>query len=255
MTKILIVGDTHSDAQFVSNIHTEAKRFGVKTIVQLGDFGFNFDKNVLASICAWLDRDPEHQWYWLDGNHDEHSYIEQTILKGEYSPYPVPHFHERMYYCPRGSTTMIGGKLCMFLGGAFSIDKNYRTPYISWWPQEMIRQGDVQRALENAEGHKIDVLFSHDCPRSEFIDKWLKSEGYKVDASSTANRDALTYVVDSVRPRDVYHGHYHYRYDSLYESPEGWQVHVHGVGANIENLTFRRDPTAKYGENFLIEEW
>jgi predicted phosphodiesterase len=255
MTKILIVGDTHSDAQFVSNIHTEAKRFGVKTIVQLGDFGYNFDNNVIASIKAWLDRDPEHQWFWLDGNHDQHDFIEGVILQSDYPGYPVPYFHERMFYCHRGSVTEIGGKTCMFMGGAYSIDKAYRKEHISWWPQEMIRQSDVQRALELAEGRKIDVLFSHDCPTSEFIDTWLKSEGYKVDHNSTSNRQALTYVVDSVRPQDLYHGHYHYRYDSDHVTPEGWKTHVHGVGANVQPVTFTRDPTARYGQNFLIEDW
>ena len=255
MTKVLIVGDSHGDPQFISNIHTEAKRFGVKTIVQLGDFGYDFGTNTIASIRAWLDRDPEHQWFWLDGNHDEHNYIEQDILKLEWPGEPVPHFHERMFYCHRGSTVWIGDKLCMFMGGAYSIDKHRRTQYISWWPQEMIRQSDVQRALENAEGRKIDVLFSHDAPRSEFLDKWLQSEGYKVDPWSNENRTALTYVVDSVRPQDLYHGHYHHRYDSVHTSHEGWQTRVHGVGANVNEATFRIDHEAKYGKNFLIEEF
>jgi Icc-related predicted phosphoesterase len=253
--KVLIVGDVHGDPQFLSNIHAEARRFGVKTIVQLGDFGYNFDKNVIASISAWLNRDPEHQWFWLDGNHDEHNYIEGSILKGEFPGYPVPHFHERMFYCHRGSTTMIGDKLCMFLGGAYSIDKSRRTPHISWWPQEMIRQSDVHRALENAEGRKIDVMFTHDSPRCEYLDKWLYGQGYKTDPWSNENRAALTYVVDQVRPADLYHGHFHHRYDSVHTTPDGWKTNVHGVGANVHEATYLISHEAHYGKNFLIEEW
>lgn len=255
MTKVLIVGDTHGDAQFVSNIHREARDNGVDTIVQLGDFGYNFDKNVIASIKAWLDRDENHQWFWLDGNHDEHNYIEQDILKLEWPGYPVPHFHERMFYCHRGSITEIGGKTCMFMGGAYSIDKSRRHPNISWWPQEMIRQSDVHRALELAEGRKIDVMFTHDAPRSEFLDKWLHSEGYKVDPWSNENRAALTYVVDSVRPQDLYHGHYHHRYDSQHVSADGWRTNVHGIGANIDEVTYYLSHQARPGRNFIIEEW
>ena len=255
MTKVMIVGDTHADAQFVSNIHRCARDQDVDIIVQLGDFGYSFDRNMLESIKAWLDRDPNHQWYWLDGNHDQHDYIEQTILADGYVPYPVPHFHERLHYCPRGSTAQIGNKLCMFLGGAYSIDKAYRTQYVSWWPQEMIRQTDVHRALENAEGRKIDVMFTHDCPKSDFMDKWLKDAGYKVDHNSNANREALSYVVDSVRPDELYHGHFHYRYDSLHVSPEGWETKVHGVGANLHPLTFQHDSRAVYGDNYIVVDW
>lgn len=255
MTKVLIVGDTHGDAQFVSNIHAAARAADVDTIVQLGDFGYNFDRNLLASIEAWLDRDENHQWFWLDGNHDQHDFIEGVILKDEFPGYPVPHFHDRMYYCHRGSITEIGGRTCMFMGGAFSIDKAWRKEYISWWSQEMIRQSDVTRALENAKDRKIDVLFSHDCPPSEYVDTWLKSEGYKVDHNSNANREALGHVVNEVRPQHLYHGHYHLRYDAPYTTPEGWVTQCHGVGANIQPVTFHRDPTAIYGQNYIIEEW
>lgn len=261
MTKVIIVGDTHGDAQFVSNIHQAARHEGVDTIVQLGDFGYNFDRNLLHSISSWLDRDEEHKWYWLDGNHDQHDFIEGVILKGDFPGYPVPHFHDRMFYCHRGSITEIGGKTCMFMGGAYSIDKQYRLEHDrlhktkSWWPQEMIRQSDVARAIELAEDRTIDVLFSHDCPPSEYVDNWLKKEGYKVDHNSNANREALGHVVDRVRPKDLYHGHYHLRYDAPYTTPDGWETRCHGVGANIQPVTFHRDPTAVYGQNYIVAEF
>jgi predicted phosphodiesterase len=255
MTKVLILGDSHGSPQFISNIHAEARELGVTKVVQLGDFGYNFDSNVLASIGAWLDRDPEHEWFWLDGNHDEHDYIEGAILKGEFPGYPVPHFHARMYYCHRGSTTVIGSKWCLVLGGAYSIDKQYRTQHVSWWPQEMIRQGDVHRALENAEGRKIDVMFTHDAPNSPDLLDWLKSAGYKIDPFSSENRAALSYVVDMVRPTDLYHGHFHHRYEAPYYGPDGWRTQVHGVGANVDEKTFRVDNTAKYNVNYIVEEW
>lgn len=84
MTKVLIVGDTHDDASFVANIHKVARLEQVDTIIQLGDFGFGFSDNMLASIAAWLDRDENHEWYWIDGNHDEHNYIEQEIIGDRY---------------------------------------------------------------------------------------------------------------------------------------------------------------------------
>lgn len=254
-TKVLIVGDTHSDYQFVVNIHDEASRLGVNTIVQLGDFGFSFLPPILDAIREWLDEDPMRMWYWLDGNHDQHDYIQSAIIGDRPTDAPIPHFHDRMLYCPRGSTATIGSKTCMFLGGAFSVDKSRRVRFVSWWPQEKISHADVQQAIKNGPPGTIDVLFSHDCPETEYISQQLDAYGYKVDADSFDNRDKLTSVVDAVQPKDLYHGHYHWRYDTEYTSPSGAITAVHGVGANIKEGGWGIDHRAFYGRNFLVENW
>lgn len=265
MTKVLIVGDTHGDSKFVSNIHKNARSYEVDTIVQLGDFGYNFDRNLVASIAAWLSRDPEHKWYWLDGNHDHHDFIEQVILANEPAPdSPVNmggmqfhnvEFPDRMYYLPRGSTFTIGERRCMALGGAFSIDRHYRKEFVSWWPQELIRDADVRHAIDN--GKDIDVMFCHDTPPTEWVEEQLTLKGYKSDATSAYNRLMVGHVVENVHPKELYHGHYHWRYDTLYECMDGWITTVHGVGANVSQHPGGAwlDPTAIYGHNFLIEEW
>ncbi|NDB65692.1 MAG: metallophosphatase family protein, partial [Euryarchaeota archaeon] len=77
--KVLLVGDTHGDAKFISSINRLAKTQGARYVMQLGDFGYDFSPNVLASIRAWLDGDERRKWYWLDGNHDQHDYIRSEI--------------------------------------------------------------------------------------------------------------------------------------------------------------------------------
>lgn len=237
MTKVMIIGDTHGDDQFTANLNRCARDLEVNVQVQLGDFGYGFDRNQLASIKAWLDRDESNEYYWLDGNHDQHDYIEEVILQNEPAwTSPVSHFHDRMYYCPRGSSRMIGGKRCLFLGGAFSIDKYRRKAHVSWWPQEMIRYKDIENAITNAEsGNKVDVMFTHDTPPTLWIETELHRTGYKSDVDSSRNRQNVGVVVNHVRPDDLYHGHYHWRYDTPYISPDGWRTEVHGVGANVNS--------------------
>jgi len=249
--KAVLVGDTHGDATFVANVNRFARDNEATTVVQLGDFGYNFDRNLLASIGAFLDRDEENRWYWLDGNHDHHDYIEQVILKDQPLDSPVAHFHDRMFYCPRGSTTTLGDTKVMFLGGAFSIDKAYRKAHVSWWPQEMIRLQDMNNALSNKKD--VTVMFTHDSPPNDVLQELLDAYGYKVDAASQENRDALAAVVSVVHPTHLYHGHYHHRYESAYHDASGWMTHVHGVAANyIQN---RHEPRALDDVNVLVREF
>ena len=260
MTKVLLVGDTHSDATFVAGIMGAAKKNEVEVVIQLGDFGFSFDRNMIASISAWLDRDESHQFYWIDGNHDQHDFIEEELLSGLPSwdkpvsmgghKYSRAVFHERMFYVPRGAVFKLGDTTVMGLGGAFSIDKDYRAPHISWWPQELIRQSDMDRAVNNAKEYgRIDVMITHDAPPSDHLETWLDAFDYKVDRASSDNRRALGWVVEQVRPMFLYHGHYHRPYSASYRNTQ-----VRGIGANVNERGYI-DHTVRPGYNYTIEEW
>jgi Icc-related predicted phosphoesterase len=263
--RVLLLGDTHGDATFIANVHKYAREYEVETVIQLGDFGYDFGKNTIHTIQAWLERDDSHKWYWLDGNHDHHDFIEEVIQADQDLSAPINMggmgfggdkvvFPDRMFYMPRGSVQQFGARTALALGGAFSIDKHARTPHKSWWHQELIRRSDEERAIGNAyKNEPIDVMLCHDAPPSEWLETQLDSNGYKVGPESKANRRTLARVVDEVRPQSLYHGHYHYRYDASYYSRQGWEVRIHGVGANVEGNWI--DHTAKPGINFIVKDW
>lgn len=238
--KVLIVGDTHGDPQFVSKVNKFAKNNGAQYVIQLGDFGFDFNRNLLTSVSAWLDADERRKWMWIDGNHDHHDYIRTDICKGKHPKKPVPHFHERMLYCPRGSTTRIGKKKVLFLGGAVSIDKERRTVGVNWWPGEHLSSADVHRAIENGQG--ADVLISHDCPPTKEIRKHLRDCGYKLDRASQQNRQAVQAVIEHTAVTEVYHGHYHHRYTTYLDN-----VLIEGLSAN-----YVQSSAAVLDENVLL---
>lgn len=244
--KVLLVGDTHGDAKFISSINRLAKTQGARYVIQLGDFGYDFSPNVLASIRAWLDGDERRKWYWLDGNHDQHDYIRSEIRKGKHPKKPVKHFHERMFYCPRGSTLKIGQKNVLFLGGAVSIDKARRQQGVNWWPQENLSTADVHRAIDN--GKRADVLLSHDAPPNGELKNWLKEQGYKIDRDSEQNRKAVQAVMDKTPVCEVYHGHYHHYYEA--QVAEVW---ITGLGANYARGV--HSPKAVLGQNCLLVDW
>ena len=208
--KVLLVGDTHCNGKFARNVCEYATTHDIDTIVQLGDFGFHFDKGFIRKWKDWLNDDPNREVYWLDGNHDDHDYIDAEITENgdAYEGVPISHWHSRMFYCPRGSRKTFGDTTVMFMGGAYSIDKHYRRPHLSWWYQEMLTETDVY----NAGTEHVDVVFSHDCPDTIWFKDKLEQDYYKIDEDSQRNRDILTSICDTVSPRRVYHGHYHEHY-------------------------------------------
>lgn len=258
--KTLIVGDTHGDARFVANVHrlartSESTDDPARAVVQLGDFGFGFDRNMMGSICAWLDRHPDNKWYWIDGNHDNHDRLDAlTAEHGKRYPISMTEYHERLFYVPRGAIFVVGGTLCMGFGGAYSIDKRHRKPHVSWWPQEMPTKGDVYRAIQNFEeyGADIDVMFTHDAPCSDHLESWLAEFGHKVGRDSKDSRLLVTEVVEAVRPQRLFHGHYHQEYSTTYG-----RTRVQGVGANTRRTIRGEVPCDKVrvGDNVLVEDF
>lgn len=220
--RLLIAGDTHGNMKHVEKLAKVAKRREVDAIVQVGDFGFvwqstdklNSLNNVLAQFGIPL--------YWLDGNHENFDLMASIGAKTNATEM-VP-LTEFVTYLPRGLAWEWDGVRFMSMGGAFSIDKEYRTPGLSWWPQETITDADIDRAAVQG---KVDVLLTHDAPElppvlerfmiaESFIDlRTGERDGYKTDRASWANRIAVTVVMQSAEPKLLVHGHFHHRYNDV----------------------------------------
>lgn len=224
MTKILVCGDTHGNTSAICNVAIPmARKNGCKLIVQVGDFGYweHTQEGVrfLNKVSKCLVRE-DMTMIWLDGNHENH-----PMLWREYWPSGPDGFctiRENLHYLPRGTVWKIGHVTCLALGGAFSIDRDWRIgeelysgkPETLWWSTEMIRFEEATQAVKNAkEKGPVDIMFTHDCPTGTDIegihskDKWIYPETWQ-------NRDLLREVFDEVQPKLLIHGHYHTRYTS-----------------------------------------
>jgi hypothetical protein len=104
----------------------------------------------------------------------------------------------------------------LFLGGAESIDALYRKSGFDWFPRESITAQDVEHALASAEGKQIDIVVSHEAPRSFFLYHlnplaWMEF-GWKKDEEpkwENPSRDRLEEVLQAVKPNQWFFGHYH----------------------------------------------
>lgn len=105
----------------------------------------------------------------------------------------------------RGQIYDINGKKFFTFGGAESRDKDFRTPFVSWWPQEMPNYQECMEALNNLEncGYKVDYIITH-CAPSRF-EKIIYGEGYKPNSAT----EFLDTVCNLVEYKAWYCGHHH----------------------------------------------
>ena len=211
---IYITGDTHRDID-ISKLNTrmfpEQKSLTKSDYVIIcGDFGMVWDNsNTDLYWRKWLDDKP---WttLFIDGNHDNHSLIyafpEVDMFDGK-----VRKVSDSIYYLQRGQVFNIDGKSILAIGGADSVDKEWRLQYQRetgeqiWWESEQISEYDILLAM-NAVQHNydgvIDIVISHAAPY--FIEKQI-GEYIKHTPSSRL----LGYLAQQIKFNAWYFGHYH----------------------------------------------
>jgi hypothetical protein len=171
---LTLIGDAHG--KYDRYVKIARKR---DFTIQLGDLGFRY--------ACLNNLDPECHKV-LGGNHDNYSAIvEYPHYLGDYG---------------NGS---LGGVDFFFYRGAYSIDRQYRTIGIDWWPEEQLRIEDFMRARELYRETKPDVVLTHDCP--ETISPMLLPPGSQMYQNTTGW--ALQEFLSIHSPRLWIFGHYH----------------------------------------------
>ena len=128
----------------------------------------------------------------------------------------------------------------MSLGGAHSVDTFARKEGVSVWDEEHLSDEDVANAID---GGPVDIMVCHDSPNKVHIPD-LPSHMFPVHEIYQADlhRAKLGVVVDAVRPKALFHGHYHVRYSDFRWLPEGDTTHINGLA----------DDGAKLADNIMV---
>lgn len=213
--KLLLIGDIHMNVERAEEINDLAIDQEIDKVIGLGDFGYTFAPDFVAEVSG-----QDIPWYFIDGNHDDH-----TLLKHDANE--IVRFHDNLFYIPRGYVWEWEGKTFAGMGGAYSIDKVYRTAYVSWWPEEQISMGDYYRFQENAHGKTIDIMLSHEAPSS--LIEYL-SEG-QIMKGGEEDRIILERILHEFPPKIWLHGHWHYAYE--YHDDK---THFIGLGCDQDSI-------------------
>ena len=145
--KIRIIGDVHGKYGEYLNITD-----GAEYSIQVGDMGFNYDH--------MKGLDPLHHTFF-GGNHDNYDIIKD-----------VSHCHGNYGMRHLGNGAVGPVFEYFFIRGAYSVDKKYRTPGLSWWEEEELSYKTADRCLQNYNrlvnhyNRPPELVLSHDCPSS-----------------------------------------------------------------------------------------
>lgn len=212
---IFLTGDTHS------NQTGEMKRFNSKNfpegnvctkndyVIILGDFGFvwnqiGFSKHDIHWL-SWLNSKP---WttLFLDGNHDNHDRLlsPDEFPEVDFGGDKVKKIWDSVFYLQRGRCYNINDISFFVMGGAPSIDKQYRIPNVSWWPQEEPSFIEWKSCLENARKiRRVDYILAHDAPDSVY-----KELDYGIKPPNSVSK-GLTELTDVLWYKWGFGGHHH----------------------------------------------
>ena len=204
---IYITGDTHRDFSRLNNLEISEDDM----LIVLGDACINFflnDEDV--NLKRYLNNF-KLKLFCIRGNHEERpenisTYKEVDMFGGKvYIEDEFPN----LIFAKDGEAYNIDGKSVLVIGGANSVDKEYRIAHgIEWFKDEQLTSDEKSKILEKVKGKHFDIVLSHTCPykyepREVFISGIDQA---KVDKSMEYFLDEIEKNIDYDK---WYCGHYH----------------------------------------------
>jgi len=246
---IWAIGDTHGNFAVIEyairDIAPQNLNGHKFFLVHLGDFGVGFntpdeDDRILKSIDATLARN-NGELLVVRGNHDNPTFWSPS---SEYT-------YDNISFVPDNSIRVLDGKVCLFAGGAISIDRSRRVENKTWWRDEVYTFSEIP--LGNIESG-IDLVFTHDVwhgiqPSYDLDapilhhfysrDRKLRLDLYESQLELRKLYDAIEKLNITANKRcQWFHGHYHeYRVWTWPEHPTVQCV----TGLDIDQVTLVAD--------------
>ena len=210
---VCLTGDTHGRFERIACFCRDNHTTLGDVLIILGDAGVNY----------YLDHRDEKLKQYIDpmpvtllcihGNHEARPTAALGYEEAEHfgARVMVQPEHPNLLFALDGEVYELAGRSCIAIGGAYSIDKEYRLLRgAAWWPDEQ-PSAEIKRRVERAlasRGWQVDVVLSHTTPLSyepteaflPFIDQ------SSVDTSTERWLDEIERKLDYGR---WYAGHFH----------------------------------------------
>lgn len=188
MATLRVIGDIHGDYEWYVKTVKKANYKGIYTF-QLGDFGIGFGgKGNMEKDEKWLTDSlgfaPMNRFG--PGNHD-------NPLHCRNSPLCV------------GYWKWLQNMNMFWAGGAYSIDREWRTEYINWWRDEEMSYSTMLEAQESYQQNLPGIMTSHDGPWSVVCEMYPH---YVNDKGSMTGK-FLDNLLAIHRPKIWLFGHHH----------------------------------------------
>lgn len=180
-------------------------------MIILGDTGINYylderDKTLKEQLNSY-----NIKLFCVQGNHEERpenisTYKEIDMFGGKVF---IEEAYPNLIFAKNGELYDIDNKKVLVMGGAYSVDKNYRIIYrYPWFKDEQLSKEEMDNILNKYKGQHIDIVLSHTCPlKYEPTEVFMKDiDQSNVDKSM---ENFLDKVEESIDYDKWYCGHYH----------------------------------------------
>lgn len=136
-------------------------------------------------------------------------YPEKIVLFAGTTPFRE---EQDVIHLMRGEVYEIDGKRIFVFGGGYSIDKDYRVPGKSWWPEEMPDDDEYETARKHLEacGYKVDYIFTNTAPANtvEYMSRMNMGIKNTVIEESPLT-GFLQWVEEKTEYKKWFFGHFH----------------------------------------------
>lgn len=180
----LIRGDCHGNINWIKNLSSRFSSFKPTStgVIILGDTGINFYLDERDIFKKEILNQSEYAYYLVRGNHEQRPELLKDIISifdenvdGEI--YVEPKF-TNIRYLKDGGKYVINNLSVLTIGGAYSIDKDYRLKRYGldvdapeeacvkagWFPQEQLTNIERDVILNKVKGLNFDLILTHTCP-------------------------------------------------------------------------------------------
>ncbi|MFA7408282.1 MAG: metallophosphoesterase family protein [Anaerolineaceae bacterium] len=189
---VRLIGDVHAKMKSYMEITKD-----VDHSIQVGDYGIGFigpTQLVPDSFIQWQKDNPGHRF--IRGNHD---------------------WPDGCRHCPNWIPDGKFERDWMFVGGAFSIDRDRRIEGLSWWRDEELNYATLDSLILKYQACAPRVMITHDCPYNVGVDLFEKTGRLIGNGklNSTRTSLALDAMFSEHEPELWIFGHYHHDVDEV----------------------------------------
>ena len=204
---IYITGDTHRDFSRIYKLEKDTDNM----LIVLGDVGINYYLNEEDKNYKEYLKKLKLKLFCVRGNHEERpenisTYKEVEMFGGEVF---IEEEYPNLIFAKDGETYNIDGKKILVIGGAYSVDKQYRLLHgYKWFKEEQLTKEEMDTILAKVKGKHFDIVLTHTCPY-KYEPREVFMQGLDQSKVDKSMEHFLDEIEENISYDKWYCGHYH----------------------------------------------
>lgn len=211
----IFFGDWHGDLTFaIAALERAISKYPDITVYyHVGDFGIWPGDDAYISTIVSMMQSSGKTLVVTGGNHEDWDKWDRLTAQ---QTRPFTYKGGGLVLLPKKYFWTHAGVTFASVGGAGSIDKQWRVEGKSWWPQEIISD-DVVNEVEEGDVDQVDILITHEASddpvfpvrkilENPFVQMKWPHEDIVI---SEEQRKLVSRVIAKVKPKVHLHGHWH----------------------------------------------